>query len=138
MAYAKWFVTTVASQTKFGVAGYWVEMPDAFKPIIYIKSDTTPVASDNDGCYFEYCDYTTVGPYWYRTILNTTINTTWCTTYLVGCGCCYCTPQKVDAFVTHDKWFRLDGSGVSSGGQRRTKKVLKLYYRDITEIGTIP
>jgi hypothetical protein len=138
MAYAEWYVTTVSSQTKFGVAGYWVELPDAFPPIIYIKSDTTPGASDNDGCYFEYCQYTTMGPYWYKDWTTTTGGTTWCSTYKVGCGCCYLTPQKVDAFITHDKWFRIDGDGVSDGGETRTKKLLKLYYRDITEIGTIP
>ena len=137
MAFAKWYVTTISSQTKFGVAGYWVEVPDVFEPIVYIKSDTTPVPADNGGCYFEYCQYTTVGPFGWA-IWDPKFGTTWQTTYHVGCGCCSVVPQKVDEFVTHDKWFRLDGDGVSSGGERRTKKLLKLYYRNVTEIGQIP
>jgi len=141
MAFAKWYITTVSSQTKFGVAGYWVELPDAFSPIIYIKSDTTPVAADNDGCYYEYCQYTTIGPYWYyggQSATTSPSGTTWCTTYKVGCGCCSVVPQKVDAFITHDKWFRIDSADVDDCGERRTKKLLKLYYRDIPEIGTVP
>jgi hypothetical protein len=42
--------------------------------------------------------------------------------------------MKVDEFVTHDKWFRQDAAGSGSHGP----KTYKLYYRDITEIGTIP
>jgi len=138
MAYAEWYITTISSQTKFGVAGYWVELPDQFAPIMYIKSDTTPVAADNDGCYFEYCQYTTMGPFWVYATTSTGVGTTWSAVYKVGCGCCHLVPQKVDAFITHDKWFRIDSADVDDEGERRTKKILKLYYRDIPELGTIP
>jgi hypothetical protein len=93
MAYAEWYATTIASTTKFGTAGYWQELPDAFPPIIYIKSDTTATNTSNDGLYLE--------------THSTTIK-------LV-------TPMKVDEFVTHDKWFRQDTAGSGSHGPKTYK-----------------
>jgi len=149
MAYAEWYVTTIPEETKFGVAGYWEELPDAFNPIIHIY-DTTPTRAMDDGLYFEYGEFTTYAvpmlfTTWWTTVTTSAGGTTshgtyqglFSTIYHQICSNCHCVPQKVEEFITHDKWFRMDGGTGDDGKTRRCKK-LKLYYRDITEIGTVP
>lgn len=55
MAYAEFFVTTACattSVTMFGVLGPWIELPDAFAPILWIDT-TSPATAPCSGLWIQ-------------------------------------------------------------------------------------
>jgi hypothetical protein len=54
MAYAEFFVTTACattSVTMFGTLGPWIELPDAFHPIMWLNTSSTTTRDLNEGLW---------------------------------------------------------------------------------------
>lgn len=137
MAYAEWFVTTACattSVTMFGTLGPWIELPDAFPPILWLNTSSTTTRDLNVGLWIMAC--TTVAadqdvlPYVRITqclVLNFEPGTRWFMLDNAGVG---------------DLGYRTAGSATSSAIGRGlpitsagvlSPRLWKLYYRAVGE-----
>jgi hypothetical protein len=107
--YAEWDITTLVAYTVFGVAQFWMQLPESFPPIGFLLT-TTGGTFDNEGLYIEL--YTTLP----------IAGTIACTPYY---------PQKVVAYMKGTRWFYTDAA-LGTGAIGSPTKA-HLYYRAVQE-----
>ena len=105
-------LTTIASATKFGVAGYWIEIPDVYPPIYNAYTETTiSSVTERRGAFLVQTMHTTASK-------NVTRYT----------------PIAIAAFQAGTRHVRLGAACNGVGNGRK----LVMYYRSVGEIDYCP